>query len=134
MTTVVDASALVAALIGIDPDHTWAVGAFASQPVAVPEIALPEAANILRRLELTGRSDPNDVRNAFAGLMRLEVESFSFTPFAERVWELRHNLTVYDAWYVALAEWLDCPLVTLDKRLSRSTGPTCEFITPEIRP
>ena len=134
MTAVVDASALVAALIGIDPDHAWADGALASRNVAVPEIAIPEAANILRRLELTGRSDPNDVHNAFASLMRLEVQLFSFMPFAERVWELRQNLTVYDAWYVALAEWLNCPLVTLDQRLSRSPGPTCEFITPTFRP
>ncbi len=134
MTAVVDASALVAALIGIDPDHAWADNALASQTVAVPEIALPEAANILRRLELTGRSGPSDVHNAFASLMRLEVDLFSFAPFAERVWELRHNLTSYDAWYVALAEWLDCPLVTLDQRLSRSTGPRCQFITPTIRP
>jgi len=132
MTAVVDASALVAALIGTDPEHAWADGALGTQTVAAPEIALPEAANILRRLELTGRSDPSDIHNAFASLMRLEVELFSFTPFAERVWELRHNLTSYDAWYVAIAEWLGCPLVTLDQRLSRSTGPTCEFITPIV--
>ena len=43
---------------------------------------------------------------------------------------LRENVTSYDAWYVALAEALDCPLVTLDRRLSRASGPTCEFITP----
>ena len=130
MTAVVDASALVAALIGIDPDHAWADGALSGQPVAAPEIVLPETANILRGLELTGRSDPYDVHNAFASLMRIEAQLFPFTPFADRVWELRHNLTSYDAWYVALAEWLDCPLVTLDQRLSRSPGPTCEFITP----
>ena len=134
MTTVVDASALVAALIGIDPDHAWAYGTLSGQPVAAPEIVLPETANILRGLELTGRSDPYDVHSAFASLMRIEVQLFSFTPFADRVWELRHNLTSYDAWYVALAEWLDCPLVTLDQRLSRSPGPTCEFITPTVRP
>ncbi len=53
-----------------------------------------------------------------------------FAPFEERIWELRHNLTAYDAWYVAVAEALDCPLVTLDIRLSRAPGPTCAFITP----
>ena len=48
----------------------------------------------------------------------------------ERVWALRDNLTGYDAWYVALAEALDCPIVTLDRRLSRANGPTCDIITP----
>ena len=133
MTAVIDASALVAALIGSDPDHAWADGALVGQPVAAPEIVLPEAGNILRRLELVGRSDAHDIHDAFASLMRLEVELFSFMPFADRVWELRHNLTCYDAWYVALAEMLDCPLVTLDRRLSRAPGPTCEFVTPAQR-
>ena len=43
---------------------------------------------------------------------------------------MRDNLTGYDAWYVALAEALDCPIVTLDRRLSRANGPTCDIITP----
>ena len=51
-------------------------------------------------------------------------------PHAERVWALRHNLTAYDAWYVAVAEALDCPLATLDRRLSRASGPACEVLTP----
>ena len=58
------------------------------------------------------------------------MELFPFAPFAERVWALRENLTSYDAWYVALAEVLDCPLVTLDRRLSRASGPVCEIIAP----
>lgn len=48
-------------------------------------------------------------------------------PFADRVWQLRGNLTVYDAWYVALAERLDTSLVTTDARLSRAAGPACEI-------
>ena len=47
-----------------------------------------------------------------------------------RVWALRGNLTCYDAWYVALAEALDCPLMTLDRRLGRASGPTCEIAVP----
>jgi predicted nucleic acid-binding protein len=43
---------------------------------------------------------------------------------------LRGNLTSYGAWYVALAEALDCPLVTLDRKLSRAGGPICEIIAP----
>jgi predicted nucleic acid-binding protein len=58
------------------------------------------------------------------------MELFPFAPFAERVWALRENLTSYDAWYVALAEALDCPLATLDRKLSRAGRPICEIIAP----
>ena len=53
-----------------------------------------------------------------------------FEEFAERVWALRSNLTSYDAWYVALAEETGCPLLTLDRRLSRASGPKCEIVIP----
>ena len=62
--------------------------------------------------------------------MQLDMELFSFEPFADRVWELRHNVTSFNAWYVALAEALKLPLATLDEPLSKSTRVTCEFLTP----
>lgn len=62
--------------------------------------------------------------------MQLNMELFSFDPFAERVWELRHNITCYDAWYVAVAKVLKLPLATLDERLSKVKGTTCDFLTP----
>jgi predicted nucleic acid-binding protein len=62
--------------------------------------------------------------------MQLDIELFSFAPFAARVWELRHNVTSYDAWYVSVAEALKLPLATFDERLSRSTGVACKFLTP----
>jgi predicted nucleic acid-binding protein len=64
-------------------------------------------------------------------LMQLDMELFSFEPFAECIWELRHNMTSYDAWYVAPAEALKLPLATLDESLSRSKKVTCEFLTPQ---
>ena len=59
----------------------------------------------ITRLEAT--SDHRD-------LLRLDLALFPFTPFAERIWALRNNLSSHDAWYVALAEALGCPLLTLD--------------------
>lgn len=64
------------------------------------------------------------------GLLRLDIELFPFEPIAARIWQLRHNLTCYDAWYVAVAETLGLPLATLDGRLSRAPGPTCRFLLP----
>ena len=56
-----------------------------------------------------------------------------FEPFQSRVWQLRDNYTAYDAWYVALAEWLDADLVTCDERLARATGARCRIRRPRGR-
>ena len=61
---------------------------------------------------------------------QLNLDLFAFEPFAERIWQLRYNLTSYDAWYVAVTEALTLPLATLDQRLARAAGPTCDFLTP----
>jgi predicted nucleic acid-binding protein len=62
--------------------------------------------------------------------MQLNIELFSYEPFSDRIWELRHDVTSYDAWYVAIAESLDLPLATLDEHLCRAKGPECEFLVP----
>jgi predicted nucleic acid-binding protein len=91
-----------------------------------------EATSVLRRAELLGDVSPDVASIAYADLLSVSVELFSFEPFAARVWQLRANLTPYDAWYVALAETLNTRLATLDRRLSSATGPTCEFETPPL--
>ena len=100
-----------------------------------PELVLVEASNVLRRLERSDQISTAEANLAHKALLRLEIELFPFAPFADRVWELRGSLTCYDAWYVAMAESFDCPLATLDRKLSRASGPTCEIITaPGSRP
>lgn len=89
-----------------------------------------EVYNGIRRMELAGGITSSDAMKAREEFSEFSVELFSFAPYADRVWALRRNLTCYDAWYVALAEALDCPLVTIDHRLSRATGPECAFVTP----
>lgn len=130
MTTVVDGSVLVAALVDSGREGKWAESVVTEGRLASPELALAEASNILRRLERTGQISRTEAESAHGDLLQLDVELFPFAPFAERIWALRNNLTSYEAWYVALAEALDCPLVTLDRKLSRAPGPTCEVITP----
>ena len=126
----VDASVVVAALIDTGPDGQWAEAAVTGDALAAPELVLAEAANILRRLERTNAISRAEANGAHADLLGLGIELFPFAPFARRAWELRSNLTVYDAWYVALAEALGCPLLTLDRKLSRASGPRCRFIVP----
>ncbi len=130
MTRVVDASVLVAALVDAGQAGQWAEAALAEGSLAGPELALVEASNVLRRLEHAGEISRLEATSAHRDLLRLALELFPFAPFAERVWALRANLTSYDAWYVALAEALDCPLMTLDRRLSRASGPRCDIIAP----
>jgi predicted nucleic acid-binding protein len=89
-----------------------------------------EAANILRRAAAMGDISADVAAMAHADLLDLRVELFPYAPFAARVWELRDNVTSYDAWYVALAEYLGSSVATLDMRLARATGPRCGFETP----
>ena len=130
MTVVVDSSVLAESLVDAGSEGEWAEAALAADARAAPELALAEASNILRRLELAGDITRLEATSAHRDLVRLDLELFPYAPLAERIWELRNNLTCYDAWYVALAEALDCPLMTLDRRLSRASGPTCEIDVP----
>ena len=130
MSAVVDASVLVAARIDSQREGSWARSAISQAPLAVPEMALAEASNTLRRLELSGTVSQPQATAAQRDLLQLNLRFHRFAPFAGRVWELRPNLTAYDAWYVALAEALQWPLYTLDRRLSRAPGPRCEVIVP----
>jgi predicted nucleic acid-binding protein len=63
--------------------------------------------------------------------MQLDVEIFAVEPFADRLWQLRHHATSYEACYLALAEALGLPLATLDEPLARSFAGVCDFLTPE---
>lgn len=127
-----DASFLVAALSDGGDVGRWAEEALAAAAgeLAAPELLFAEAANILRRAELAGRLDAAAAAAAHGDLLALELVAFPYAPFAERAWELRGNLTVYDGWYVAVAEAAGAPLATLDVRLSRATGPRCDFLIP----
>ena len=121
---------MVAALVDFRDDGIWARAEIANGGLAGPEYVLVETANVLRRYELSRRISHAEAAAAFRELLRYEIELYPFAPFATRVWELRTTLTCYDAWYVALAEALSCPLATLDRRLGRASGPNCEFVAP----
>jgi predicted nucleic acid-binding protein len=132
LSIVVDSSVLVAALVDVGPHGIWAETVLARGSLHAPELARAEATNILRRLERAKLITTPEANGAQDDLMQLDLDLFSFEPFAERIWELRHNVTCYDAWYVAIAEALGLPLATLDKALSKSNGVACEFLTPKI--
>jgi predicted nucleic acid-binding protein len=135
MTIVVDASLLVAALVDDGTDGQWAESELVGDYLAAPHLVYVEVANILRRA-VRGKAISEDVAAlAHSDLLALRIELFPYELVAERVWELRGNVTAYDAWYVAIAEQLNAPLVTLDQKLSKASGPTCAFrLPPRPRP
>jgi predicted nucleic acid-binding protein len=130
VTLVVDASMVVAGLADSGVDGQWAESLLAGEVLTAPHLMPVEVANILRRAALAGDISADVASLAHSDLLDLRVEFFPYQPCAGRVWELRENVTCYDAWYVAIAELLDAPLATLDDRLANSAGPRCQFLLP----
>ncbi len=126
---VIDASAAVALVVDAGPDGTWAEEVVRGEHLVAPHLMPAEVANILRRAAARGDISADAAALAHADLIALGVDLFPYEPFAVRVWELRDDLTAYDAWYVALAEALGARLATLDGALSRASGPRCGFLT-----
>lgn len=118
---VIDASAAVLALLN-DGD---ARRALANETVVIPHLADSEIAHALRAQVLHRRVGADLAQAALARWARLGVRRFAVVGLLARIWELRENVTAYDATYVALAETLGCELVTADARLAQAPGPTC---------
>ncbi len=118
---VVDASAVVAALVG--DGHSRAT--IDHQHLHTPHIVDAELANALRRLAHTGAISAKQGWRALETWSAVAATRYPLLGLLARVWELRDNLSAYDGAYVALAEALDCPLVTADARISRAPGLRC---------
>ncbi|SFE49595.1 type II toxin-antitoxin system VapC family toxin [Blastococcus tunisiensis] len=134
MTVVVDSSAVVAGLVDGGLDGEWARDHLREGSLVAPPHLLIEVSNVLRRATLAGSLGRDVATLAHDELARFRVTTFGFEVLAARVWELHPNLTAYDAAYVALAELVDAPLLTLDRRLARAPGPTCTFLVPPTGP
>lgn len=130
MSLVIDASVLVAAVADSGPRGRWAEGLLVRDPLLAPHLLPVEATNVLRRLEGAGKLDRLEAAAAARDITELPMELLPFAPFAERIWELRRNLSAYDAWYVAIAEAFSVECATLDRRLARASGPQCRFLLP----
>lgn len=125
---VVDASVTATALGSDDEEGARARAHFPEDDVFVPELIDLEVTSYVRRAVRLGEMEPQRALQALADLALMPFERVSHTPFLSRIWELRHNLTPYDAAYVALAEVMDAPLLTADARLSRAPGLACEVV------
>jgi len=124
---VVDASVLVYALIADDDaGERMRLRLDAEATVCAPEVIDLEVANAWRRDLLAGRTGEDRFHLALEDLAGLSLARMPHRPLMSRIWELRHNLTPYDAAYVALAESLDATLLTVDGRSTRAPSLRCE--------
>jgi len=130
MSIVVDSSVIVAALVGTSDEGAWAERVLEDGSIFAPELIRVEVANVIRRLERAREITEPEANAAYDDFLELDLFLYPFEPFAGRIWQLRHNVTSYDAWYVALAELFELPLATLDSRLATARGPQCRFLTP----
>jgi predicted nucleic acid-binding protein len=127
---VIDASAVVMLVADATGMGRWVASQMSDRRVAAPSLMPYEVGNLLRRRVLAGHVDNATAATAHADLLGLRLDVWPHSRLAKRAWELRGSVTYYDASYVALAELLDAPLVTLDRRLARAPGPKCAFLTP----
>jgi len=118
---VIDASAAVLGLLN-DGD---ARAMLRDGAVVCPHLADSEVAHALRAQVLRGEVTVVDATRAIDTWGRLGIERVGVKGLLARIWELRDNLSAYDATYVAVAEALEAPLVTADGRLARAPGPRC---------
>jgi len=120
---VVDASVLLDAILGNRHLRAMLLSPDLHAPVTIDA----EVLHGLRRAVLAGRVPPDDALYAIDLLERIDLTRHWIKPLVSRIWALRHNITAYDAGYVALAEFLGYPLITRDRRLARSAGHTARI-------
>ena len=97
----------------------------AASAVSAPDLVDVETVSVLRRRWLAGDLPDERFRGAVDDLLAVPITRFPVGPLMVRAFELRANITAYDACYIALAEALDCPLITADRRLADAPMTAC---------
>lgn len=120
---VLDASAVVELLLNTDRGELVRDRiADVTESLHAPHLLAVEVAQVLRRYVASRSVAPEIATAALEDLAALDIAHYSHEPLLPRAWELRDNVTMYDAVYLALAEVLDAPLLTFDGRLATSPG------------
>ncbi|MGH9064805.1 MAG: type II toxin-antitoxin system VapC family toxin [Acidimicrobiales bacterium] len=125
---VVDASVLTAFYVADDPRREAVVARLAAGDFLIaPAHVDAEVVSALRGLAQRYPDLQSAVPGALRHLARLPLRRMPLAPLLGRMWELRANVTAYDAAYVAIGEELAAPVVTCDGKLAAASGPRCEF-------
>ena len=118
---VVDTSAALDALVGRPSDERL-VARLGEDELHAPHLIDVELLHALRRLVAAGDLSDDAAADARSDFADLVIIRYPHQPLSDRMWELRHNLTAYDAAFIALSEALAAPLITCDGRLAKSPG------------
>lgn len=119
---VVDTSAVLEAIVAREPAPGLIQRLAQDGDLHAPHLIDTEVLHALRRLTLHRDLSDERAADARADFAELAIVRYPHEPFNDRVWDLRHNLTAYDATFIALAEALDAALVTCDARLAAAGG------------
>ena len=120
---VLDSSAVVEWLLGLPQAHAVHDRILAADSLHAPALLDVEVAQVVRRYEATGQVGDRPGERALSALAELDVNRYTHELLLPLIWRLRHNVTAYDAAFLALAAVLDAPLITLDARLARASPP-----------
>ncbi len=126
---VVDASVIAPAIADSGSDGDTCRARIKDQLLAAPDLLRIETMSVLRRQLANGSLSSEQASNALDDLLSLPLAVYPTAPLLGRGWEIRDNVTAYDACYVALAEALDCTLLTADGRLANAPGTRCQIET-----
>jgi predicted nucleic acid-binding protein len=124
---IADASFLVMVLSDDGANGAQARQRLRGEELAAPHLLDVEVVSVLRRSVLLGKVTGKRASQALEDLQDLQIERVAHTTLLPRVWELRDNLTSYDACYVALAELFHAPLLTCDAKMASAPGSRCTF-------
>lgn len=127
---VADASVVLEFLTGTPTGDLVEAALEEAGSVCAPAHLDVEVAQVLRRLVRTGVMEPAHGGALVELLQTLPVDRLGIDPLLPRIWQLRDDLTAYDAAYVALGEALECPLLTLDERIAGAPGLKLEVLRP----
>jgi predicted nucleic acid-binding protein len=119
---VLDTSAVLEALVAVDPPPGLIERLVDDGDLHGPHLIDTEILHVLRRMTISGELSNERAEDARSDFAELAIVRYPHEPLNDRVWELRHNVTAYDATFVALAEMLAVPLITCDARLASASG------------
>jgi predicted nucleic acid-binding protein len=129
---VLDSSAVVDLLFRREPESTWVLeqlGA-ARWRVSAPHLIDAEVLGVVRDRVLRGWISSSDGLDRIRRMTEFPMRRYPHVALLERAWELHPSVQAADALFVALAEALDLPLVTTDRRLARAPGPRVPVLAP----